>query len=174
MKSERFTELFKEYSGDVKRVLNRNGVPAKDIDDIAQEMWIRLLRVPEDREIGSFPRYVRSCALRARLNWRAAKKNADFEPMDPLWEELTNPESITTADLALQSMELADLQKAIWKALDELSPRQKEVILLHHAHGMTLKQIAVRTNQTNRTVLRQLVFAHSKLRKNPALADFVT
>jgi len=112
-----------------RRLANR-----RDAEDLAQEVYLRLLRI---QDVGAI-RDPRALALRVAANtvyeWRMSARNRlphSSEPFDRP-EEGSDPYGKV---LHAQKMQ------ALSRALDALTPMQRTVVLLHRRDGMTYEEI---------------------------------
>lgn len=145
---------------------SRSVVPSADVDDLAQEVFVRLMRYSDDSVVANPQAYLFKIAANVASKWRERARHR--RPHDDSWlEELQieparEPENAVARGLA---------NKQIQAAVKRLPPRQREVLLLHVNDGLTYKQIAERCHLTYRVVLRDLTRAYSQLRMQLSLDD---
>lgn len=174
MEHGKFLKLYSEQRKFVQFIIRRNGAKRRDIDDVSQELWIKLMRMPDDRCIREIHKYLKTCAIQANIDWHSVARNAVIDGIDCLSEDISTHECLTTADEALASIEKKELRNIVWQTLNQLPPRQKDFMVLHHFRGMQLEQIAAVTGCSLRTVARQLMKATRALRMSPLLAELLT
>lgn len=75
-------------------------------------------------------------------------------------------------DQLISNQLLIELQQKIGKAMQKLSPRQNQLIVLRYYEGLTCDQIAKRTALTHRTVYNKLYEALKLLRREMSAVDF--
>ena len=145
---------------------NRASVPPGDIDDLAQEVFLRLLRYSDDIAVDNPQGYLFRIAANVANEWR--ERSRVRKPHDDSWlEEL----QIESGDEPENAFARARTNEYVQAAVDRLPPRQREVLLLHVNEGLTYKQIAQLRGLTYRIVLRELTRAYSTLRMQLPLED---
>jgi RNA polymerase sigma-70 factor (ECF subfamily) len=133
--------------------------PKGDVDDLAQEVFHRLLRYGDDVAVDNPQGYLFRIAANVATEWRdrsRARPSNDRGWIDQL--QIDPLEQSNTA--AFQ----ARVGKKMQSAVNMLPKRQREVLLLHVNEGLTYKQIADRLGITYRIVLRDLTRAYGALR----------
>jgi RNA polymerase sigma-19 factor, ECF subfamily len=129
------TRLITESGPELVRFLSRRMSSRAEAEDLAQEVYLRLLRVEEPEAIHD----PRSFALRVASNvayeWRMSARNR-FEHttdlMDPP-DERGDP---------YRKLVHAQQMQRFSRALDTLSPIQRAIVLLHRRDGLTYEEIA--------------------------------
>lgn len=138
---------------------NRASVPRADVDDLAQEVFLRLLRYSDDVAVENPQGYLFRIAANVANEWR--DRSRVRQPHDRSWlDELQIDPADQPDNTVLQSRANKHLQSAV----DRLPKRQRQVLLLHVNEGLTYKQIADRLGVTYRIVLRDLTRAYASLR----------
>lgn len=146
----------------------RECVPPADIDDLAQEVFVRLLRYSNDTTVENPQGYLFRIAANVANEWRERARVR--HPHDDVWlEDLqidakNQPENATRID---------DRDRLVQAAVQRLPPRQREILLLHIQDGLTYKQIAQHKGLTYRIVLRDLTRAYSFLRLQLNVEDML-
>ena len=103
--------------------------------------------------------YLFRIATNVANEWRDRARNK--RPHEEAWlddlqiEPRAEPENTLARSL---------VHEQVRAAVEQLPPRQREVLLLHVNEGLTYKQIANQRGLTYRIVLRDLTCAYSKLR----------
>jgi RNA polymerase sigma factor (sigma-70 family) len=138
---------------------NRASVPPGEIDDLAQDVFLRLLRYSDDIAVENPAGYLFRIASNVANEWRErsrVKKPHDDQGLDELLDDTEHePESV---------VEHEQFYAYVHARVDALKPRQRDYLILHVEHGLTYKQIAALRGSTYRIVLRELTGAYSKLR----------
>jgi RNA polymerase sigma factor (sigma-70 family) len=138
---------------------SRAAVPNTDVDDLAQEVFLRLLRYGDDIAIENPQGYLFRIAANVANEWRDRSRMRQKE--DRTWlDQLQIDPSDQPDNAAFQSR----VSKHMQGAVNKLPQRQREVLLLHVNEGLTYKQIADRLGITYRIVLRDLTRAYGALR----------
>lgn len=138
---------------------SRASVPRADVDDLAQEVFLRLLRYSDDIAVENPQGYLFRIAANVANEWR--DRSRVRQPHDRSWlDEL----QVDPADHPDNTVFQNRVSKHLQTAVDRLPKRQREVLLLHVNEGLTYKEIADRLNVTYRIVLRDLTRAYATLR----------
>jgi RNA polymerase sigma-70 factor (ECF subfamily) len=155
---DRIVRWFRELRDPLRRfLLLRRAVSPADIDDVAQEVFLRMLRYDRHELVAHPQAYLFKMAANVAAEWsiRAGRR----QPHASEW----------LTDLAADSSPESDLQRdseeaALRRALENLSPRAREVMRLHFAEGLTHQAIAERLRVTRRVVKREMIRAYAMLR----------
>lgn len=111
---------------------------AADVQDLAQEVFLRLLRIDHHETIRSSEAYLYTIAFHV-LHQHVLRRSAMPEAVEitALINELESaPESDPVRQFETQQ-QLAELQRA----LQQLSPKAQAVLLLHRRDGYSLEEI---------------------------------
>jgi RNA polymerase sigma factor (sigma-70 family) len=159
-RNRRLITWFKRWRKPIRQWLShRSSVPTADLDDLAQEVFLRLLRYSDDVAIDNPQGYLFRIAANVANEWQERARHR--KPHDDSWlEDLQvefndEPENTIAREVANKHMQ---------EAVNMLPRRQREVLLLHVNEGLTYKQIAERQGLTYRVILRDLTRAYSQLR----------
>lgn len=159
-RDNRIAQWFRDWRKPVRHWLSRRAsVPAAELDDLAQEVFVRLLRysgkTPVENPLGYLLRIASNVASEWRERARVAKPHEQEWLDDLLIEPDQEPENSVC-----QARTDANVQSEV----DKLPFRQRQVLLLRVNEGLTYKQIAERLELSPRVVLRDLSRAYSQLR----------
>jgi len=159
-RNTRLITWFKRWRKPIRQWLShRSSVPTADLDDLAQEVFLRLLRYSDDVAIDNPQGYLFRIAANVANEWQERARHR--KPHDDSWlEDLQvefndEPENTIAREMANKHMQ---------EAVNKLPRRQREVLLLHVNEGLTYKQIAERQGLTYRVILRDLTRAYGQLR----------
>jgi RNA polymerase sigma factor (sigma-70 family) len=159
-RNDRLATWFEMWRVSMRRwVASRSSAQAADLDDVAQEVFVRLLRYGDDAVIEHPQSYLFRIATNVMNEWRERSRNR--LPHDDTWladlqiEPDNEPESTTEHTL---------VDEQVRTAVSRLPPRQREVLLLHINDDLTYKQIAKQLKLTPRVVRRDIARAYAKLR----------
>jgi RNA polymerase sigma-70 factor (ECF subfamily) len=158
--NNRFAQWFKDWRKPVRHWLSRRAsVPAAELDDLAQEVFLRLLRYSEKTAVENPLGYLLRIAGNVASEWRERARVS--KPHDQEWLEdlLIEPDQEPE-----NSVSQAGSDANVQAAVDKLPPRQRQVLLLRVNEGLTYRQIAERLELSPRVVLRDLSRAYSQLR----------
>lgn len=129
-----------------------------DAEDVSQEVFLRLLRVPEDRVIEHPRAYLFRVAANVISDWHAGQKM--FETRAP--EDLENVPGLDDCDEEYDDQRRKD---RIAHAIDSLPPHYRAALLLSAQHGMTYREVASHMDVSERMVKRYIVKAYARLRE---------
>lgn len=135
----------------------RRGVPSAELDDLAQEVFLRMLRYDRADFVTDPRGYLFKIAANVASEWfmRARQRL----PHEAIWLE----ELVDDADV-LSDIERRERDLALRTALEALPPRMREVLRLHYAEGLKHEAIADRIGVTRRVVKRDIIEAYVRLR----------
>lgn len=140
--------------------LIRRGLDAQQASDAVQDIFLRLLRSPPTdlRDPGAYLR--RSADTMAIDHWRRQQRHvALFEPLP------AEPTSASDDAMSIEGQLLASERDArLRRAIEELPPRSREVLLLHKYDGLSYAEIALRLGIARNTVMVHLANAMRSLR----------
>lgn len=143
------------HGGRLRRFLAARIRNAADVADLAQEVFLRLLRVERHDQIRSPEAYLLTIASHVlhqhTLNTAAA---ASAESLDTFLEEALSADSDLTAQVHLERR-----LEALERSLAKLSPKTRAVFLLQRRDGCTLDEIAARLGISRGMVKKHLAKA---------------
>ena len=113
------------------------------------KIWVGREKLPE---ISCFSAYLNTITRNHIYN--ALRKLANEEL---LLEKLLSPSSAAyRPDTAIENMSLRELQEALQKVMDTLTPQQKKVFELSRMEGLKHEEIALRLNISRETVKKHV------------------
>lgn len=156
--------LYRAHASAIRGFAWKKTRDAELVDDIVAEVFVRCLRVLKKRGPDAFEmRYARSYLTRVAINLindefrrRGCQQTA---PLDDL------PETVDTTPLAPEQLEVWEAFRGVSSAIGRLSPKKREVFLLHHRDGLTVREISRRLNVKPGTVSTRLHHARMELRR---------
>jgi RNA polymerase sigma factor (sigma-70 family) len=155
---ERLAAWFRDLRLPLRRfIARRRGVLAADLDDVAQEVFLRLLRYDRE-ELVTDPRgYLFKVAANVASEWSMRARQR--LPHAASWlDDLTDEVDLT------DDLERARRDAELNAALNLLPSRSREVLRLHFGEGLTYEAIAKHLNVTHRIVKRDIMNAYARLR----------
>ena len=144
------------YGGRLRRFLKLNLSNASDVPDLAQEVFMRLLRVRNHEDIRSPEAYLFTVA--SHVVHQHAQKHASMPESVDITDILADLQLISADDpteQAARSQRLEDLERA----LDQLPPRVAMALLLHRLAGRSIDEIARELGVAQITVKKYLARA---------------
>jgi RNA polymerase sigma-70 factor (ECF subfamily) len=154
---ERIAEWARSWNAGLTRFLRRRLRQPIDAEDLAQEVYARLLRVEKLELIEEPQAYLYRVAVNVAAEWRM--RAAQSKPHSA--DELDALVAATTPETALSE---ADFARQLDGALREMTPMVRAVIYLKLRDGMTHEEIARHLGITTRMVRRLLTTAYAQLR----------
>lgn len=130
-----------------------------DIPDIVQEVFLRLLRVPNQESIRSPEAYLFTVARHVAQQHMLREAAA---PGTGLHQMLVEP--ATDADPALE-LSAHECLEALERALDELTPKARAAFLMHRRDGLTLDEIGAKLGVSRPMAKKYLAKALVQFRK---------
>lgn len=150
-------KLFKRYFKPVRSWLNRRcGVQTAELDDLAMEVFLRLLRYDSKDLVDNPAGYVFKISSNVASEWRD-RCRVKYQHDDSWLEDLID-------DNDEYSFDQDELQEYVQSLMSELSPRKQQILYMHVYDGLTYNQIAAKLGITYRIVLRELTNTYSALR----------
>lgn len=152
------------YGRELRRYLTRRLRNHHDADDVAQEVYIRLLKKDKARDVRKPLAYLYGIAAHVLADfWSATRSdrlNVESEPVEE-WSE--DPQVALPDDLA----ERLNLQQQVEQALEQLPPTHAAVLLLHKGDGLSYEEVARELNLSIHTVAKYVTQAKSRIRQMP-------
>ena len=150
-----FEELVARYHPRLRYYLRRILPRADHADDVLQEVWLAVFR--------ALPRLADPAALAAWL-YRIARDKASVQWRGRPPERLLDVSDIVEEPSQDNEFRQEDAQE-IHASLDQLTPEQREVLVLRFLEDMTYEQIAKVTGCPIGTVRSRLYYAKLALRQ---------
>lgn len=152
------TDWFGRWHGPLRRFLiGRAAVPAAEAEDLAQEVFLRLLRYDRAELVEHPQAYLYRIAKNVAAEWSMRARNRyshDSRWLSGLLDE-RRPE---------HQAGRAEVQMHLGRALATLPPRQRQVLKLKFADGLDHVAIAEHLGITSRVVKRSLIASYAQLR----------
>ena len=147
----------KRWNRTLLMFIGRRVRAAVDIEDLAQETYLRLLRARDLHDVRSPQSYLLRVASHVVAEWRHRQPPEEmFEPLDEDFKlDERGPEFELEAELS---------QTRLDQALEEIAPLTRAVLILKFRDNHQCKQIAAELDLTNRQVRRHLTRGFEQLR----------
>jgi len=155
---DRLVQWFLQWRRPICRFLGAyRAVDRADIDDVAQEVFLRMIRYDRSALVANPQSYLFKMAANVAAEWSMRPQQRSPHASEWLSEltEHSSPES----DLLNQAEEATLLA-----AVNALPARPREVLRLHFVESLTRDQIAQRLAVSPRVVKRELIRAYASLR----------
>ena len=156
-KRARIADWVRRWNADLTRFVERRVRMRADAQDLAQEVYLRLLRTNQIDLIEEPQAYLYRMASNVAAEWRMRARESKPHSAD----ELDLLLETRTPELHLNE---AQDQARFHGALDSLDVMVRAVIFLKLREGMTNEEIAHHLGVTKRMVRRHLVTGYAELR----------
>jgi RNA polymerase sigma factor (sigma-70 family) len=153
------TDWFRQWRVPLRKfLLGRVRVPSADLDDVAQEVFLRLLRYDKVELIEHPQAYLFKMASNVAAEWSIRARAR--RPHEPKWLTTLIADTKPEHDVLRGSA-----QDEIERALRRLTDAQREILKLFFSDGLGQAEIANRLGTTPRAVRRHLAKSYEKLRQ---------
>ncbi len=165
--TEAFRQLFVRHRGDVTRIVYRMLGPSADVEDVVQDVFLNVYRsLPSFRGDAKFSTWLYRLATNVtRMHLRRGRSRPRFADV----EVPEAPRDSAPPDGPDVQVERAERVRALYRLLDTLSEKKREVLILHDLEGVPAKEIAEMAGIPVLTVRTRLFYARKEL--YAALAD---
>jgi RNA polymerase sigma-70 factor (ECF subfamily) len=154
----RLGHWFRDLQQPLRRFLARHQAGSiADIDDIAQEVFLRLLRYDRAELVDHPKAYLFKIATNVSAEW--SMRSSRRWPHDSAW--LTELVDSFSPDIELEQ---EGRDESVRSAVETLPGRAREILRLHFGEGLTYPQIAVVLSVTRKIVKRDLARSYAALR----------
>jgi RNA polymerase sigma-70 factor (ECF subfamily) len=144
-------QLLVERYDDFRQRLTRRLGSADAAQESLHELYLRMDRPDSAGVLDNPSSYILTSAVNlARDRWRTENRRAQRVDMDALYElidETPGPDRIAEGHLAFEALK---------RALDQLTPRQREIMIAVRFEQLTQPEIARRLNISSRLVRLEL------------------
>lgn len=154
----RLGDWFRDWQLPLRRYLvRRRAGTAADIEDIAQEVFVRLIQYDRADLVDHPKAYLFKIAANVSAEW--AVRSSRRMPHDSAWlTELVDTLSPDT------EVEREDRDERTRSALQALPARAREILRLHFGEGLTHQEVAATLGVTRKVVKRDMARAYAELR----------
>lgn len=160
---EGLTDWFCQWRMPLRRFLSlRRGHNSADLDDIAQEVFLRMLRYDRAELVDNPQAYLFKIASNVSIEW--ATRASRRQPHSEEWLATLADDGHPETDLEREATE-----HELKRAVDALPPRAREILRLHYGESLTHEVIAKRMGVSRRIVKRDLIRAYAALRESLTL-----
>ena len=165
--SQIFEELYRKYADKVYNYFWYRTGHQKDVaEDLMQETFYRAFKHLSRFQIRgySYLTYLLTIAHNILANYYRSQK---MIPMSELGDDFDVPAEIT------DSLERKIEAEALWRVVQDLSPTERDAILMRYQKEMSIKDISRIMNRSENAVKLILSRARKKLAQHPYLRDMV-
>ena len=145
-----------QYGRRLRRFLSTRLRNAQDVPDLAQEVFLRLLRVESHESIRSPEAYLFTIASHV-IHQHAVKRSSEPAHVDiaDVFAELRTLSGDDPSEQAERAEQMAELERV----LDELPPRVATALVLHRLAGCSVQEIADQLGVARETAKKYLARA---------------
>lgn len=157
--NEIFKKIINSHKNDVRTVIKN--ITGSQNDDLEQEVYIKAWKNIDDyKHKGKFKQWICTISANISRDYLKSKTYKQTKFHDNSEDAVLNISDNTPPDARIYSIER---QKTIWKAINELPKKNKEVIILFDMEEMTYEEISKKINCPVGTVKSRLYNARKKL-----------
>jgi len=156
-----FQELFVAHRETVARVVQRIMGSSPEVEDVVQDVFIHVYR-----SIGKFRGDAKFTTWLYRLTANVTKMHLRKKRSRPRFADVPVPETDRDAVPTEQPDDAVERQQridALYRLVDRLSEKKREVLVLHDFEGMAAKEIAEIVEAPVLTVRTRLFYARKEL-----------
>lgn len=156
-----FRQLFVRHRDDAARVVYRMLGPSPEVEDVVQEVFLHVYR-----SLGSFRGDARFSTWLYRLAVNVTRMHLRRKRSRPRFADVEPPEAPSEDQVVLDPAEQVEQRgrvAALYRLLDGMSEKKREVIVLHDFEGMPAKEIADTLGIPVLTVRTRLFYARKEL-----------
>lgn len=162
-RSESAISVFLRYAGKLQSYLDRRLRVRQDAEDLAQDVYLELLRMNPSKEIRDPLAFLYGIASRVLADHVSGlRRRAERMPSTGEVSEVTAETLSTSLSNLLEESE--DAQRRVERALAALPPMQAAVVGCVNCEGMTYEETAERLGISVHTVKKYVVKAHARIR----------
>lgn len=155
----RLSDWFREWRSPLRQFLKaREAVPNADLDDAAQEVFLRVMTYNRTELIEHPRAYLYRVAANVAAEWAGRVRCS--RPHESEWLA-----GLLAKERPDQDAAAAELEEEVRCAVQTLKPRQRDILKLHYAEGLGYAEIAERLGTTKRSVKRALIRSYESLRQ---------
>lgn len=157
-----FRQIFLRHRDKVSRIVYRMIGPSPDVEDVVQDVFLNVFRsLPSFRGDSKFSTWLYRLATNVtRMHLRRGRSRPKFSDVDVPEAPSDDAPPQVTPDL---QVERAERVRALYRLLDELSEKKREVLVMHDLEGVPAKEIAEHLDIPVLTVRTRLFYARKDL-----------
>lgn len=148
------------YRRELHRYLLRRSRRPQDVDDLAQEVYLRLLRHDRSKCVHKPLAYLYGIASHVVADYRIESQHENECVSSGGADGSEDASSISADDLADQ----LNLQQQLERALAQLPPTHAAVLLAHKHRGLSYEEVAAELDLSIHTVEKYVTQAKARIR----------
>ncbi len=151
---------FRDYDKHLHRYLAHRLPRRQDAEDLAQEVYLRLLRMDGEKRVQKPLAYIYGIASHLLADYRTDPRRKRELLRDDEEERMHEDWESSTDDLA----ERLNLQQQLERALARLPRTQAKVLLAHKHRGLSYEEVAAELGLSVHTVEKYITQAKARIR----------
>lgn len=158
-RTQRVVAIVREHLHLVHRLARRLGVTSRDLEDVAQEVMLVVVRRLGAIEPSKERAFVAATTVRVTANWRRQRRRRPEEPSDQL-ELLHSLQGSAPPGAARaqgeQGVERARKLELLQAALESMTEQQRETFILFELEQLTAREIAEQLQQSETAIVSRV------------------
>jgi RNA polymerase sigma-19 factor, ECF subfamily len=150
------------YARDLRRYLARRLSRHQDVDDLAQEVYARLLRIDDDKQIEKPLAFLFGVAAHVLADHRLADRKQEHVSFDS--ELADDAGAVQHTSVNQELAERLSLQQQLERAIEDLPPMHRAILVACKRDGHSSEEVAARLGVSVHTVNTYLSAARAQLR----------
>jgi len=159
--------VYDRHDSELRRYLRKRLSTPEDLDDIIQELYVRIARYPNPEAILNTQAFVMTIAANLLRDRFSSTTRRDLR-LGTSFQELEVPCARPSPERQLESQQTLAL---VLEALTDLAPKSRDALILHRFRDLTYPEIAklmgLSTSMVQKHINRALVHLTRKLKVEP-------
>lgn len=158
-------ELFRRYRMVAYRVAYRLLANEADALDAVQDGFVKaLVHLPRFQGRSSFKTWLLRVVSNAALDLGRSRGRREMISMDALRQRGQDDAEPQQTAVPERDLELSDIRRQVTRALEQLSPAQRQTFVLHAEAELSYREIAETLGISIGTVMSRLFYARQRLK----------
>jgi RNA polymerase sigma-19 factor, ECF subfamily len=154
--------LVQRYAGAVRRYFDRRLSRIQDTEDLAQEVYLRLLRIDSETKVQKPLQFIYGMARHVLLDHQA--ETAEKQDFLRAARDALNWTECPSEVLADRPEDQAIVDQQLREIMDALPPLYVSILLLHERDGRSYEEVAAELKISIHTVKKYLTEARARVR----------
>jgi RNA polymerase sigma factor (sigma-70 family) len=167
-----YDELVRRYYGRIYSLVYNMTSNREDAEDLVQEVFVKAHRsLPRFHGNSAFYTWIYRIAVNRTINYRKKRTRQQAMRLDDMTPDVREDAAfskLVSNDTPVRRMRISELQKKLNEALQTLSEKHKQVVVMHDVQGMAHEEIAKVLRVSTGTVRSRLFYARKHLQSELA------